>query len=315
MRLLLASLLSMSVPAAAQIAPPPPPPIQAPPLVSAVWNPAAAYITVGQDEVGYRNWVAAAPRHSAGVRGFNAYLMQWGVSGIVPTWQLLRTATSWQRCGGMPFEVPPMSEWPHIVQTLRYINDYVIPAVGPVEPVSAYRNPSLNACAGGAAESAHKHYSAIDLVPLQQTTREQLMRRLCTAHARRGTAYDVGLGFYAYLRFHVDTTKFRRWGASADATASCPAIVRPPVIAAVQPAPQLPPTQTATPPSALSTVVVDQQPPASVPPPATPQPTPPVVTPAPTPADPLAPAADPLAPTPKPAEPSAPILPTGTPQR
>ena len=33
------------------------------------------------------------------------------------------------------------SEWPHIVQTLRYIRDYVIPAVGPVEPVSVYRNP------------------------------------------------------------------------------------------------------------------------------------------------------------------------------
>ena len=203
--------------------------------VATVFNPAADYISIGQDEFGYRSWYGASQRHSARVKGFNDYLAQWGVSGIVPTWQLLRTATSWQRCGGSPFEVPPTSEWPHIVQTLRYINDYVIPTVGPVEAVSAYRNPSLNVCAGGAPESAHKHYSAIDMVPLRQTTREELMRKLCAVHARRGTDYSVGLGFYAFLRFHVDTTKYRRWGADPN-VASCPPIVRPVDVASVGPA-------------------------------------------------------------------------------
>jgi hypothetical protein len=129
--------------------------------------------------------------------------------------------------------VPPIAEWPHIVQTLRYIHDYVIPAVGPVEPVSGYRNPSLNQCAGGAPESAHKHYSAVDLVPLRPTTREQLMRTLCGAHARRGPDYEVGLGFYAFLRFHVDTTKFRRWNMDPAVANQCPPIVRPSDIATV----------------------------------------------------------------------------------
>lgn len=213
-----------------------PPGTAAPAPVPAVWNPAADYISIGQDELGYRSWYGASSRHSAKVKGFNDYLAQWGVSGIVPTWQLLRTATSWQRCGGAPFEVPPLSEWPHIVQTLRYINDYVIPTVGPVEAVSAYRNPALNVCAGGAPESAHKHYSAVDLVPLRQTTREELMRKLCAVHARRGTDYQVGLGFYAFLRFHVDTTKYRRWGADPN-VASCPPIVRPVDVATAQPVP------------------------------------------------------------------------------
>ena len=103
---------------------------------------------------------------------------------------------------------------------------------GPVVPVSAYRNPHLNVCAGGAPESAHKHYSAVDLVPLRQTTRGELMRKLCAVHARRGTAYDVGLGFYAFIRFHVDTTKFRRWGTDPN-VASCPAIIRPTDVASV----------------------------------------------------------------------------------
>ena len=154
----------------------------------------------------------------------------------------------------VPFEVPPISEWPHIVQTLRYINDYVIPTVGPVEAVSAYRNPSLNVCAGGAPESAHKHYSAVDLVPLRQTTREELMRKLCAVHARRGTDYSVGLGFYAFLRFHVDTTKYRRWGADPN-VASCPPIIRPADLASVG-QPTQPPTVSVAPSIAPSVVGV-----------------------------------------------------------
>jgi hypothetical protein len=234
--LLMSPAAAAAQPAAQAIGPPP-------------YNPAAAYITIGQDEAGYRAWYGTTALHAIQVKAFNDYLSQWGVGGIVPTWQLLRTATSWQRCGAQPFEVPPLAEWPHIVQTLRYVHDYVVPTVGPVEPVSGYRNPLLNVCAGGAPESAHKHYSAIDLVPLQPITREHLMHKLCAIHARRGTAYDVGLGFYAFLRFHVDTTKFRRWGADPG-VASCPPIIRPADIATVGPAVTPPldskPTETAT---------------------------------------------------------------------
>ena len=249
MRWILSLLLFAAAPSFAQVAPVMPAP------QPAVWSPAAPYITIGQDEPGYRNWHSASLRHAAGVKGFNDYLAQYGVSGIVPTWQLLRTATSWQRCGGAPFEVPPLAEWPNIVQTLRYIHDYVIPTVGPVEPVSAYRNPHLNSCAGGAPESAHKHYSAVDLVPLRQTTREDLMRRLCAVHGRRGTDYSVGLGFYAFIRFHVDTTKYRRWGADPN-VASCPAIVRPADVASVALPPQPPSVAPATA-TAVSTAPAD----------------------------------------------------------
>jgi hypothetical protein len=168
----------------------------------------------------------------------------------VPTWQLLRTATAWKDCGGQPFEVPPATEWPHMVQTLRYVHDYVIPAVGPVEPVSVYRNPALNQCAGGAPESAHKTDSAIDLVPLRQITREALMKTLCTSHSEHGAAYNAGLGFYAYLRFHVDSTKFRRWNMDPAVAAECPPIVHPEDIATVgQPLvqPKAPPAVAAVP--------------------------------------------------------------------
>jgi hypothetical protein len=235
MKLLALPLLLIGAPALAQ-------PVQVVPQpapTAAVWNPVAAYITKGQDEPGYRSWYLAAPWRAAQVKAFNDYLDANQVSGILPTWTLLRTATSWEDCGGQPFEVPPQEEWPHMVQTLRYVRDYVVPAVGPVEAVSVYRNPQLNKCAGGAPESAHKLDSAIDMVPLTTIDRVTLMRRLCGIHSEHGAAYNAGLGFYAFMRFHVDSTKFRRWNMDPAVAAECPPIVHPEDIASVgQPLPQ-----------------------------------------------------------------------------
>ena len=206
---------------------------------AAAWDPAAQYITAGQDEPGYRSWYLAAPWRAGQVKAFNDYLVANQVGGVLPTWTLLRTATSWQECGAQPFEVPPADEWPHMVQTLRYVRDYVIPTVGPVEAVSVYRNPQLNKCAGGAPESAHKLDSAIDMVPLKPIDRVTLMRELCGVHTQHGAAYQTGLGFYAYLRFHVDSTKFRRWNMDPAVAQECPAIIHPDDIASVgQPLPQ-----------------------------------------------------------------------------
>jgi hypothetical protein len=226
------------------------------------WDPVAPYITAGQDEPGYRSWYLAAPSRGTQVKAFNDYLIGAQVGGIVPTWQLLRTATSWKECGGQPFEVPPSDEWPHMVQTLRYIRDYVIPAVGPVEPVSVYRNPSLNVCAGGAPESAHMLFSGADLVPLKPIDRVTLMRSLCTVHSQHGERYNAGLGFYAYLRFHIDSTKYRRWNMDPAVAAECPPIVHPEDVASVGQPLVTPAPATATVPPATVSQPVTAAPPA-----------------------------------------------------
>ena len=252
MRLSALALLLVAGPLEAQVVTPAPAtPVAAAP---AAWDPGAAYITAGQDEPGYRSWYLALPARAAQVKSFNDYLVGAQVGGVVPTWQLLRTATSWQECGAQPFEIPPAEDWPHIVDTLRYVRDYVIPALGPVEPVSVYRNPSLNVCAGGAPESAHRLYSAIDMVPLRPITREAMMRTLCVDHTAHGEPYHAGLGFYAFMRFHVDSTKYRRWNMDPAVAAECPPIVHPedaasigqplpptvPAVTPVQPAPSAP---------------------------------------------------------------------------
>jgi hypothetical protein len=185
------------------------------------WAPTEPYVVIGQDEMGYRNWYVASPAHAGQVKALNDYLTTAGVNGVVPTWQLLRTASDWYKCGAAAFEVPPTDDWPNVVNALRYIRDYVIPNVGPVEPVSVYRNPLLNECAKGAQESAHRYMQAVDMVPLRPITRDALINRLCAIHARTGESYGVGLGFYVGLRFHVDSRKFRTWGINDEGSVAC----------------------------------------------------------------------------------------------
>ena len=199
-----------------------------PPALAQVpqWNPAAPYVTAGQDEPGYRAWVARANWRPAYVKAFHDYLTTYGVGGVAPTWQLLRTATDWQKCGAEPFEVPPPHAWPNIVAALRYVGTYVTPRIGPVEVVSVYRNARLNACAGGAPESTHKMMGAVDMVPLQPITREALMTRLCQVHQASGARFWVGLGLYKGIRFHIDAKKFREWGmAGAQGGFGCTAVL------------------------------------------------------------------------------------------
>src|SRR5215212_5246056 len=47
------------------------------------WNPAAPYITPGQDEPGYRAWAAGASWRPTYVKAFNDYLTTYGVGGVV----------------------------------------------------------------------------------------------------------------------------------------------------------------------------------------------------------------------------------------
>ncbi|WP_129794281.1 D-Ala-D-Ala carboxypeptidase family metallohydrolase [Sphingosinicella sp. CPCC 101087] len=175
---------------------------------------AAQELPEGQGEAEYQAWLASSPGVRGQVLSFEAWQEAAGVRGVLPTWQMLRTASMWRECGGQPFEVPPHSFWPDMVRTLRFIRDHVRAALGPVQAVSGYRNPALNHCARGSARSAHLDFFALDLVPETPIERGELFRRLCAMHARHGRSAEAGLGFYSFQRFHVDSRGFRRWGSA-----------------------------------------------------------------------------------------------------
>ena len=223
---------------------------------------AAQSLPAGQSQADYEAWLAAAPGRRGQVLSFESWEQAAGVKYVLPTWQVLRTASMWRECGGAPFEIPPFRLWPGMASTLKFVRDHVRPAVGPVEAVSGYRNPALNTCARGSERSAHLDFFALDLVPLQPMTRRQLFERLCPMHARDGAQAGVGLGFYSFTRFHIDTRSFRRWGSAGPAGNESPCAV---LERGGDPeAPPLPPPEPVAPP------VV----PAPVPPPATPLPRP-----------------------------------------
>ena len=177
----------------------------------------------GQSKADYLAWLSRDPGARAQVLSFKAYLEAADVDGVVPTWQLVRTASAWRDCGGPRFEVAPAGEWTHIAATLAFVKAEVEPAIGRVEAVSGFRNAELNQCAGGARASAHRHFYALDLVPADaDLARDALIRDVCRIHGSAGRDFGIGLGFYTGMRFHLDSKGYRRWGANGSgATSPC----------------------------------------------------------------------------------------------
>lgn len=220
-------------------------------LLAAPAAAAAQELPVGQGEAEYQAWYASSPGVRGQVLSFESWQEAAGVSNVLPTWQLVRTASMWRECNGQPFEVPPFRLWPGMVRTLRFIRDHVRPALGPVEAVSGYRNPALNACAHGSERSAHLDFFALDLIPLTPLPRRALFERLCALHARWGPQAGAGLGFYTFQRFHIDTRSFRRWGSAGPMGNESPCAVLergedpeapplPPPVVPLAPAPAVP---------------------------------------------------------------------------
>ncbi len=140
------------------------------------------------------------------------YLSQNGVDNVMPIHQLLRSDEKWKICKAPPFIVPPKSDWPNMVPTLKLIRDHVVPVTGPIEALSVYRSPSINNCIKGASRSYHLRFYAIDMQPVKPMARDELVRILCKLHRSKGKTYSIGLGIYSGSRFHIDSAGYRTWG-------------------------------------------------------------------------------------------------------
>ncbi|MCY1405550.1 hypothetical protein D9M71_207900 [compost metagenome] len=158
-----------------------------------------------RDEALFKQWES---RHATAE--FRTMLADNHLDTIVPLYQLLRTASDWKGCDAEPFSVPPQSLWPSVKSTLQLLKTLVDEkALSEFEVVSAYRNPQLNACAGGALHSAHVRAFAIDLFIVQPA---DAATRLCAFWKQRGGQWKMGLSQYASGRIHIDTAGYRTWG-------------------------------------------------------------------------------------------------------
>ena len=61
----------------------------------------------GQGEAEYRAWLAANPQMQGQIMSFEAWQTAAGVQGVLPTYEILRTASMWRECGGHQGHVFP----------------------------------------------------------------------------------------------------------------------------------------------------------------------------------------------------------------
>jgi len=182
-------------------APPPSVPAPAPP------QPSAQLEDRERDNVLFTLW---RTRHAQEVGTFEAYLVSETLADVVPSYQLLRSASMWKECQAEPFEVPPMSEWEKVRDLLILLRDLQQRGVLPgFEVVSAYRDPRLNRCAGGAPRSSHQQF-AVDIAPVAP----EVGAGLCRFWREQGRQWDMGVSRYPSGRIHLDRTGYRTWGAS-----------------------------------------------------------------------------------------------------
>lgn len=142
---------------------------------------------------------------------FSAFFTRHGAHQVTPVFHLLRQGTDWKKKGLEPFAIPPRSQWKNMLPVLLFIRVEIIPLIGKVEIVSAYRSKAYNEAAGGAKRSKHLIFGGVDLVPQEPVSRSELHRILTKLWQEKGKKYRLGLGLYSRTRFHVDTYGYRRW--------------------------------------------------------------------------------------------------------
>ncbi|WP_079229776.1 D-Ala-D-Ala carboxypeptidase family metallohydrolase [Pseudomonas putida] len=162
-------------------------------------------------------WMFAQWAGDHQTRPFREMLVDARLYGVVPIHQLLRSASDWKLCHASPFAVPPASNWPAVRSTLSLIKTLdERNMLRQFEVVSAYRDPDLNRCAGGAVGSAHTRAFAVDiLLPAWADPNP-----LCRFWQQYGQAWNMGLGRYPSGRIHIDTAGYRTWGGDGSAASS-----------------------------------------------------------------------------------------------
>ncbi|BBR55817.1 Peptidase M15 [Pseudomonas guariconensis] len=162
-------------------------------------------------------WMFAQWAGDHETRAFRQMLVDARLYGVVPIHQLLRSASDWRLCQASPFAVPPAAQWPQVRSTLALLKTLDEQGIlRQFEVVSAYRDPRLNACAGGAPGSAHTRAFAVDvLLPAWSDPNP-----LCRFWQQHGQAWNMGLGRYPTGRIHLDTAGFRTWGGDGHSGSS-----------------------------------------------------------------------------------------------
>ena len=158
----------------------------------------------------FRGWILLNHAEDK-VLKIGTHLREAGINTKMPLHLILLQGTDWVMNNTTLFTLPNAQHLPNMINTLKFIQTYIEPELGIVIPVSGERTDIYNKQAGGALRSKHLNFCALDLVPSQDISRSDLHTKLKAIHAKVGQEYNVGLGLYSGVRFHIDTCGFRSW--------------------------------------------------------------------------------------------------------
>ncbi len=167
----------------------------------------------------YNYWLATGDNRVR-AREYERFLEQNNVGNIIPSFELFKTARSWEKCNSSEYMVPNRELWQNQLPTLKVFKYLVASKVlTDFEVTSVYRDLTLNQCAGGAPSSRHLFNSAIDfrIGPVYPRAEdyahiENSKFKLCQFWSQYGQSFNMGLGLYATGQIHIDTQGYRSWG-------------------------------------------------------------------------------------------------------
>ncbi len=104
----------------------------------------------------------------------------------------------WKDGKSFDLQEPPREKWAHILPTLEVL-EWLRAQVGPLYVNSGYRDPDYNRAVGGAAESRHVAFNAIDF-----RSKTKKPKELAAVLETYEYAEALGVGIYPAF-VHVDT--------------------------------------------------------------------------------------------------------------
>lgn len=109
--------------------------------------------------------------------------------------------------------LPPQSKWSRIGKTARMLDEVRDRLGAPINILSCYRSPAYNRCIGGARNSHHVKFNAIDWRCSRGSPREWL--QVARDVRRSNREFKGGIGLYTNSRFiHIDTRgSIADWGS------------------------------------------------------------------------------------------------------
>jgi len=121
---------------------------------------------------------------------------------------------------GDSFELPPDDMLEHIIPTLRLAEKVRQRWGGPVQVLSGYRPPAYNEAIGGATQSQHMAFKALDLRPVDEPFGldhyfgivQEVVGQARTSGQNVGLGlYYEGRGRFVHIDVNADTGVNRKW--------------------------------------------------------------------------------------------------------